>query len=540
MEPTHQQQSIIDSNDNAVVIAAPGSGKTFVISKKIQLILKDIEDHEGVIAISYTNKASNELKNRSLKNGLSPKSSFFGTIDKFDISEIIIPFGKQLFDNPSPEIEVVKISDLSKEEQSNLRWFSRDISLNQFNDRIEQIKSYFLNGKILIETIGVFANYIFSMSEACRKYIRAKYRYIFIDEYQDSGLSQHEIFLKINQLGLIAVAVGDLNQSIYAFSGKDPRFLWELTQNKNFKYFLLDKNHRCHPSIINYSNYLLNPKVELISTTENNVHFFRIEGNEINIAEWIDIYLESIIKEYNILKKSDVAILVRGDRTGSIINKSLKTPNKYLISTSLDNDLNIWSCIFSKLLYLNFNKDLGFVELIEEYQSIDCFNNRALRKLKTYKEKLHEELLAEKETNIKVAMDYFIEIARIIAPESEDNNSINQLNSVLSSELLLNSYKGANENELNIMTLHKSKGLEFEVVIHLDLYKWIMPMYNGDFTQDLNLHYVGVTRAKKSCVLISSTQRTHPHRGVIGAEDSEFIDTYMKYKKAVVCSVSNL
>ena len=67
------------------------------------------------------------------------------------------------------------------------------------------------------------------------------------------------------------------------------------------------------------------------------------------------------------------------------------------------------------------------------------------------------------------------------------------------------------------MTLHKSKGLEFEIVIHLDLYEWIFPYreFSTDwdnpiypsYQQDLNLHFVGITRAKKACYLIHSDRR---------------------------------
>lgn len=84
------------------------------------------------------------------------------------------------------------------------------------------------------------------------------------------------------------------------------------------------------------------------------------------------------------------------------------------------------------------------------------------------------------------------------------------------------------------MTLHKSKGLEFDAIIHLDLYEWILPykeVKNNDFnnpiysnwSQDINLHYVGLTRARKGCVLVSSTQRTNYKFELKNAKDSEFI-----------------
>ena len=63
------------------------------------------------------------------------------------------------------------------------------------------------------------------------------------------------------------------------------------------------------------------------------------------------------------------------------------------------------------------------------------------------------------------------------------------------------------DNEIQLLTLHKAKGLEFDIVFHLNLYQWILPQYKGDYSQDLNLHYVGITRAKKCCVLCTSTHR---------------------------------
>lgn len=62
MNPTPEQKEIIDYTGHTVVIANPGSGKTFTISRKIISILGELEFYQGVIAISYTNKASRELE----------------------------------------------------------------------------------------------------------------------------------------------------------------------------------------------------------------------------------------------------------------------------------------------------------------------------------------------------------------------------------------------------------------------------------------------------------------------------------------------
>ena len=118
-----------------------------------------------------------------------------------------------------------------------------------------------------------------------------------------------------------------------------------------------------------------------------------------------------------------------------------------------------------------------------------------------------------------------IEIAKLVFPQGENRNAINILNLVLKTPDLLNSFKPASDDELQIMTLHKSKGPEFDLVFHLDLYKYIMLKYKAtasDWIQDLNLHYVGITRAKKCCVLCLSTQR-HNDSGIRDAEPSDFL-----------------
>lgn len=85
MEPTDIQKDIIDFEGNVVVLASPGSGKTFVLSEKIRRVLDDdaLLNYQGVIAISYTRKASANLKRRTIGNGMPSKNSFFGTIDNF-------------------------------------------------------------------------------------------------------------------------------------------------------------------------------------------------------------------------------------------------------------------------------------------------------------------------------------------------------------------------------------------------------------------------------------------------------------------------
>ncbi len=72
---------------------------------------------------------------------------------------------------------------------------------------------------------------ILNESPAAQRYIKARYSHIFIDEYQDSSLSQHQLFLKINEIGLCSIAVGDVWQSIYEFRGGNAELLLDLVRD---------------------------------------------------------------------------------------------------------------------------------------------------------------------------------------------------------------------------------------------------------------------------------------------------------------------
>ncbi len=87
-----EQEQAIDYMGDMVVVARPGSGKTSVLSRKVRCFVSELRPYQGIIAISFTNKASDELARRCKADAFDVKSSFFGTIDDFCLREIIFPF----------------------------------------------------------------------------------------------------------------------------------------------------------------------------------------------------------------------------------------------------------------------------------------------------------------------------------------------------------------------------------------------------------------------------------------------------------------
>ncbi|WNL12345.1 UvrD-helicase domain-containing protein [Aliarcobacter cryaerophilus] len=89
MIATLEQENIINYDGNLVTIAKPGSGKTFVLAEKIKRILPKLLEYEGIIAISFTNKASEELKERSLVNGIDKKILFLEQFINFIFQKLL-------------------------------------------------------------------------------------------------------------------------------------------------------------------------------------------------------------------------------------------------------------------------------------------------------------------------------------------------------------------------------------------------------------------------------------------------------------------
>lgn len=534
MVPTKIQDTIIRCDGNVVVLASPGSGKTFVLSEKIRRVLKDniALDYQGVIAISYTRKASANLKKRTLGDGIQSKNSFFGTIDNFCLTQIIETFGCYTFGHSSKDIEVKSLDELDNNGKNLFEWIKEihpdydDIEATQ----IEDLKALFCQGYVLVESLELLALYIIKNCPACRKYLQARYKYVFIDEFQDADTYTNELFLLLIELGLKGIAVGDVNQSIFGFANKNSEYLKSLDTNPDFTSFTLNDNFRCSIPIINYSNRLLDKNRHILDTEEDGVFLVRINGSEYSIAEYIDNEIESVKSEWNVSDNSEIAILVKNERTQKIIDESLEVPHRVIKTTPLDMDLNPRSRLYTLLLRFYFDDSLSFMSVIDEYVEFESLT------LCTRKRLIEESLLVKSIDEIEVDQlsSHFKTIADILLPKIQDGVSLQKLNKILTNENDLESYKPLSSNEVQIMTLHKSKGLEFDIVFHLNMSDWELPfkhIENNDFNnplypnweQDINLHYVGITRARKACYLVRGTQRTNSQNCLKPAHDSEFL-----------------
>jgi len=327
----------------------------------------------------------------------------------------------------------------------------------------------------------------------------------------------HFVYSLKNHLSLTAIAVGDLDQSIFEFSGKSAIYLEELQKDTTFKKFYLLNNYRCHPSITNYSLALMGKNTELIKTNSIRVLQKNIEGNERDIGKWID---RLVVKICNTTPLSKMAILTKSTRTAEIIYDAMSSPCRIIINSSLENSSHFVATLFDKIIKFAYNKQITITEIIEDFIYYNTLTEIEKKELKRNFEGIRD-ILNRKDFDINQTKILFEQIAKILIPNAKQEGSLNLLEKVLSKELEI--YSKVSEDEVQIMTLHKSKGLEFDIVFHLDLYEYILPQHKGNYKQDLNLHYVGVTRAKKACILCTSTKRTKANGDIVNANISEFL-----------------
>lgn len=521
-----EQTQAIQCTSNMVIMARPGSGKTSVLSCKVRNLVSELRSHQGVIAISFTNKASDELERRSKADAFDVKGSFFGTIDEFCLREIVFPFTRQLIPVATPT-KTVKVMELP--ETVRLMLPATPIQNGTVENTAEFLpflQAALALGFVPLETVGMLAHYVVEQSPACQNYLVARYSAVYIDEYQDSGYFQHQLFLKLKSLGLTAVAVGDSDQSIYGFAHKDSKYLIELTApGSGFVHFAITTNFRSHPSINDFALRLLDPNYPITSSNDMRVLIKTVDGHQGAMGMWLNTAIPHLMRFYQIAAASRVAVLCRHQHSARLIADHIGLSHHLVEENPFQAAPATEASLFSDLLRLRFDSNLTAEALIERSGATKLAANerRALRRaILSCRSCLDYELVA-------VALNAATCLMR--QPLSAEGTA--ELTVVCEDPDKLRRLQSSSLDAIQIMTLHKAKGLEFDLVFHVDLYDHVLPkrtyprgQYGVFFEHEiqcLNLHYVGVTRAVKACVLMTSNLRVNGQGEVKNGAPSQFI-----------------
>lgn len=525
---TQEQINAIEYPHNMVITACPGSGKTTVITEKIRGDILEIIEYQGVIGITFTVKASTELKAKVKKNAFNIKNSFFGTIDHFCLSEIIYPFIRRVYDGVASELECISINDIDDSTKVEL--------LHQFNcSGIDTLKSnavaiseyYSKKGVIFLELIGDLALHVISSSSSCVKYLKARYKCVYIDEYQDSSLEQHSLFKTlVTEVGLKGVVVGDINQSIYEWRGSDSRYILELIESNQFQHFTVSLNHRCHNSITNYSNRSLNNNCNIEDCDEKRVYKTCVNGTQYDVSKRISELVTGLVANSKVDKLGDIAILVRNNSSLNYFEGHLEHSHIIYKDNPLLNKNTFTSKLFSLIISYKLSGDTLITDILSYISNQITLSPAEVKDIKC-------RLRSIKSANDEDWQELTIELVTLIQKNNLSESEIDVFRRASNDNNILSQYI-SNNDSIQIMTLHKSKGLEFKIVFLLDLYDWIFPkrefvsgVYEPifeNYLQDLNLHYVGITRAEEYCILMTSTQRYNGVGELKQARPSQFLD----------------
>ena len=321
-----KQQSIVELNDGAyLVLASAGSGKTRVLTERIKR-LSESEDGK-ILAITFTNKAANEIRERLGTNEKIKKNVFVGTFHSFcqSILELrfkLLGYNKMphIFEDDSDRLELIKqaiksvpyfesIYDELEPKKKNeytynaLQFIStvkrevltaEELAENSDNDEYQYLFESYQdilksNNAIDFDDIIRLVYELFTNNESVANLYRKSYSFVCIDECQD--LNKLQYFLLKSLCGNIiknVMMVGDPNQSIYGFNGSTPSFIQkDFIADFQAKEITLDENYRCSKSVIEASNSLMKLDVEAVNYVINGLFEVYSAQNEIDESQYV-------------------------------------------------------------------------------------------------------------------------------------------------------------------------------------------------------------------------------------------------------------
>ena len=570
-----QYEAVTKTQGPCLVIAGAGSGKTKVLTHKIAYLI----EHEGakpwdILAITFTNKAANEMKERITNLiGESAKDIWMGTfhsicvkilrrfIDRigFDSSFIIFDTSDQktlvkgclkdlgIDDKMFTDRSV--LSEISNAKNEMLEPDQYQIRANG-DFRKEKIATvYELYQKRLKENNAIdfddIINYTIKIlleNPDIMEYYSNKFKYVLVDEYQDTNKSQFTLVTMLaSKHGNITV-VGDNDQGIYSFRGADISNI--LNFEKDFpgtKIIKLEQNYRCTGNILKAANAVIKNnevkyKKELwTQNEEGNLPKVYQAKNEYDEGAYVVEQIEHLKRE-EYYKYSDFAILYRMNTQSRAIEDILRRENipykiigglkfyerkeikdiiAYLRLIQNENDnlslkriinepkRGIGKTSLDKVEQLSIQTGISMYEIIKDAEQYGLnrvyLNSRefvnCIEELKAKKEELPiSELIKQtlKKSGYTKALENENTIEaenRIenldefltVAIEFEEQEAENTLSAFLEGITLSSDIDNLEEDEeyVTLMTLHSAKGLEFPVVFLVGMEEGIFPGYKS-------------------------------------------------------------
>ena len=540
---------------NSLVIAGPGAGKTELLAQKLDYLFSTNKciSPKKILALSFKTDAASNLKERVKKRYGEEYASRFTSLtysafekrilDQFRdaLPEDIRPARDYLIDDWDVIKETLYENDINVHgmRMSDIRSYVENIILNDgYNHKFKTdlLKGALDNKPVLLyRQITKLATHIIDTNEYTRKALQMTYDFVFLDEFQDTTYAQYNL-LKTCFLGSSCklTAVGDNKQAIMRWAGAKPDIFPDYIQDFNSNEYQLLMNHRSVPKLVEFQkevHQILNSNHSSIQTNnypefqEGEITLFEFENESLE-AELITNDIESKIQGG--IRPSEICILAK-QKVDDYSSKLITTLSSKGIKARIENEyqellkdptcnllLDLISCSQGKrdpLIWENISNFYGNINGIDEFTD-------ELILAKSYKEidnivsditYLISNFIPNEESMLKL-IDCIIEKIdekRIISNFSTYNGKsdldiiVKNFSKLLYKEYsqtqgewldIVSSFKG--ENSIPIMTIHKSKGLEYEAVYFLGLEDSAFWSFNDQPEEDKSAFFVALSRAK--------------------------------------------
>jgi ATP-dependent DNA helicase Rep/DNA helicase-2/ATP-dependent DNA helicase PcrA len=556
-----EQWEAYESRGNCVILAGPGSGKTKTITIKIaRLLAEDIRPPRRVACITYSNACVNELRSRLRKLGVENNSSLLiSTVHSFCLTELVLPYARLaglavpdplVMASPSHASKIFSRAvalasggtlkpQYVKTACEKLRRVVPDKDSDEWrkwgdarHTAIVEVYERELLHEGVIDFDGLVLAGLRLVEEHAwvRMAIKAKYPVIVIDEYQDLGLPLHRMVLALMMhAGVRVIAVGDPDQSIYGFTGAQPILLRRLSKMPNVESTRLRLNYRCANKIIEASRTLLTdpPEYRSHDAREGLITPHETQAGVRGQADYaLREIVSPLLNSNPNWRPGDIAFLYRSYNEGNNIAGAADAIG--LTYFRLDNgspiprsrmsawlqDVAKWCAGGWKTGAVTLSEILRNWRLLRRSLVGEADRMHAQKKVvsalfnhRDGNRPLGEWLASLRTTFLNEMISQEITLAdEADMLETLSNASANagQLNG-FTVEIFGN--QGKNPNQINLMTLHGSKGLEFQAVIMVGLEEGDFPnrydLVNTESLQEASrLFYVGITRAKNQIHLL--------------------------------------
>ncbi|WP_031552872.1 ATP-dependent helicase [Oribacterium sp. FC2011] len=591
MVNNESQQKVIDTIYGQMgVIAVPGAGKTSTSIRRIKNMIDKGIKGENILMVTFTDAAAKEMRSKFARmygeNGVifsTIHSMCLKILNEFRTIPVnIISYEEQLriakdcltFHRPKRPIQKKDLlMDISTYKNS-------DCPVNMFTPlslEKEDFEPIYRRYEVLKEECGkndfddllILTRELLKNHPAILSHVRERFRFIIVDEYQDTNKIQAElIYLIAGPEGNISV-VGDDDQSIYGFRGALPNIMFEFFEHYP-KALKVDMgiNYRSEPEIIesadrliqfnkkrfkkdfsafksgkgsvNYKTYderceEIDAVLDMICKVirnggqpGHNAILTRTNQQLDDIAAGLDdrnipyITADSIPDIYRHFIFADIMSYLKladGTGTKADVMKVINRPNRYIPEKVVANIHELNADSLKKALPTSDNDRLNDIRNGNCYS---FFGDIERLKRITFKKRVkyiaetigYRKFLYKYASEIDLIDSIFVSKLDFFMNDSSKYDDINSWYNAAYQHVIKHDsmLKKRAENAVFLGTMHRSKGLEWENVFLVDVNKTIVPfkkaVSNAEIEEERRLFYVGITRAKKNCYVFNYLSKT--------------------------------